>query len=110
MTMSKWVDVGSKDQLQDGAKLCTSAAGQELVVLNVDGELYAIANVCPHAGMPIGEGDCRGHVITCPFHGYAYDIRSGRHVEFPHEELPVQTFRVRVEGERVQVQLPDPSE
>ena len=107
--MAKWIDVLAESDLPDGAQRCATAEGKPLVLMNVDGELFAIANVCPHAGLPLGEGERRGHVITCPYHGYTYNIRNGRNIDWPHDEPPVKTYPVHIENGTVQVQLELPS-
>ena len=103
--MAKWIDVGPTCAFPDGEHVCTDADEKPVVVLHLDGRFYAIANICPHAGLPLGEGERRGFVLTCPFHGNAYNIKSGRNVDWPHDELPLKTYPVRVEGQTVQVNL-----
>jgi 3-phenylpropionate/trans-cinnamate dioxygenase ferredoxin subunit len=104
--MTKWIDVGPAADFSEGEKVCRSAGGVALVVFRVDGAFYAIRNECPHAGLPLGDGDRAGMVITCPYHGYAYHIKDGRNIDWPQEEPPVQTFPTRVEGERLQIEVP----
>ncbi len=48
-----------------------------IAVFNVQGTFYAIYNKCPHEGGPLGEGRLKGHVVACPWHDLAFDIRSG---------------------------------
>lgn len=107
--MAQWTSVGPASDFAEGQHVCTTAAGKAVVIFNVGGAFYAIRNLCPHAGLPLGEGDRRGHVITCPFHGYAYDIKSGRNVDWPEDEAPVQTFPVRIVDGQVEIELPEKS-
>ncbi len=79
-----------------------------LVVMRVEGDWFAVRNTCPHAGLPLGEGDLRGHVLTCPFHGYAYNIKNGRNIDWPEDEMPVKTFPVRIKENTVQIELAEP--
>lgn len=103
--MARWIKVGSVGDFPEGKHLCMTADEKPIVVFRIENRFYAIANVCPHAGLPLGQGDRHGFVLTCPFHGYAYDIRNGRNIDWPYDELPVKTYPVRVEGEMVQVAL-----
>ncbi len=103
--MSDWTDIADADELPTGGRLCTSVAGKALVVLNVDGQPYAIANQCPHAGRPLEEGEVRGITITCPYHGYAYNLKTGTNLEYPEFEPPVPTYPVRIEAGKVQVAI-----
>ena len=102
---SPWIDTIPADDLPEGAHRCAVAAGKPVVVIHAEGELHAIANVCPHAGQPLGEGEMRGRLIVCPFHGYAYDVRTGRNRDFPHDEPPVKTYPVRIADGMIQVQV-----
>ncbi|MEX0654496.1 MAG: Rieske (2Fe-2S) protein [Phycisphaeraceae bacterium] len=107
-SMTAWFDVGPVRDFAGDAQVCTTVAGKPIVIFNVDGELHAIANVCPHAGLPLGDGERRGMIITCPYHGYTYHIKNGRNIDWPHDEPPVKTYPVRVEKETVQVQMQKP--
>ena len=104
--MSEWIDIAAENDLPPGQRLCASANGRRIVVFRTDEELYAVADVCPHAGQPLQDGELRGSVLTCPFHGFAYDLRTGRNVDFPHDELPARVYKVRLREGRVEVALP----
>jgi len=52
-------------------------AGEEIALYNVNGELYASENSCPHRGAPLAEGFLCGHVIECALHGWQFDVRTG---------------------------------
>jgi len=103
--MTKWIDLGPLRDFPPGSKNCIKVESKPLVICNVDGELFALANVCPHAGLPLGDGEIVGKVITCPYHGYTYHVQTGRNIDFPNEEPPVPTYPVRTVSGRVAVQL-----
>ena len=63
--------------LPPGAGTSVDAAGRTLALFNVDGTLYAVDNTCPHRGGPLAEGDLDGAVVTCPWHGWRYDVTTG---------------------------------
>ncbi len=106
--MAKWVDIGASQQFKPGSKQCVPVNGCELVVCNLDGQLAAIENVCPHAGLPMHEGELRGRVLVCPHHGYAYNVVTGSNADYPLEELPAKTFPIRATNDgRVEVEIPD---
>ena len=80
-------------------------AGNQVVALfNVDGKFYALDGICPHAGGPLGEGELRGTVVTCPWHGWQFDVTTGQHCL--NARLMHQTFAVRVEGDDILVEVP----
>lgn len=107
--VAKWVDVGPLDELPPGSKMCLEVAGKSVIVCHVGGQVIGVSNICPHAGQPIGDGDLRGRVLTCPYHDYAYDVLTGRNVVFPHQERPLTRFPTRCTQQgRVEVELPHP--
>ena len=75
--------------------------GHPVAVFNVDGAFYAVSNVCLHRGGPIGEGTLDGPIVTCPMHGWEYDVRTGTNVANPAARL--QCYAVRVQGDDVLV-------
>ena len=104
--MSKWIDISGASDCPAGGKICLKVVDKPIVLINLDGKFLALANVCPHAGMPLGDGEVRGKVLVCPYHGYAYNVETGANIDFPTEELPVRTYPARVTGGgRVEIDL-----
>ena len=62
-----------------------SPKGQEIAIFNIDGEFYALENLCPHQGGPLGEGDIEDSCVTCPWHGWQFDIATGECINVPGE-------------------------
>jgi 3-phenylpropionate/trans-cinnamate dioxygenase ferredoxin component len=79
--------------------------GQAVLVCNVGGDFYALADTCTHDRGPLGEGRLRGHHIECPRHGSRFDVRDGA-VKSPPAMRPVTTYQVRVRDGVVEVHLP----
>ena len=79
--------------------------GHAVLVCNVGGDFYAVADRCTHDRGPLGEGRLRGHLLECPRHGSRFDIRDGVPTT-PPAMRPVTTYPVRVRGDAVEVQLP----
>jgi nitrite reductase (NADH) small subunit len=52
--------------------------GQEIALFCLEGQFYAIDNICPHEGGPLGNGELEGAVVTCPWHGWQFDIKTGK--------------------------------
>jgi 3-phenylpropionate/trans-cinnamate dioxygenase ferredoxin subunit len=71
---------------------------QRLAVCNVDGEFYAIEDVCTHDGGPLDQGELEGEEIECPRHGGRFDVRTGRATMMP-AAMAVQTYAVRIDGD-----------
>ena len=71
-------------------------AGRRLAVYNVDGEFHVTDDTCTHGFASLSEGTLEGHVITCPWHGGAFDVRTGLPVALPcTEPLAVYPCEVR---------------
>lgn len=107
--MPNWIDVGPAADHPENAHACVAAEHEgkplPLVVFNVDGKLHAMANVCPHAGLPLGDGERRGLTITCPYHGYTYRITDGKDLDDPEFGQPAKTYPTRVENGTLQIDL-----
>jgi len=69
--------------------------GKEIALFNVDGTFYALDNECPHRGGPLGEGDLEGCIVTCPWHAWQYDVRTGESIT---DDLKVARYDAKVEG------------
>ena len=77
--------------------------GKAVALANVGGKYYAINNTCLHRGWPLGQGVLEGTVVTCPWHGWQYDVRTGLN-EFDHA-IELRTYEVRVEDGEIQVAI-----
>ena len=89
-----WVRVVTLDELRSGEVTEVAAGGRTVALANVEGEVFAVDSVCPHAGGPLGDGQLEGCVLICPWHGWSYDLRTGR--SSVDEEVSVATFPVKV--------------
>jgi nitrite reductase (NADH) small subunit len=77
--------------------------GKVVALANVGGKLFAINNVCLHRGGPLGEGELEGQQVTCPWHGWQYDVTTGKLVTNP--AVGVETFPVEVRGDDIFVDI-----
>lgn len=100
--MSDWVDAGTADKLVPGSHVVVDVDGVEVAVFNIDGEYFAIEDICTHDGGELACGDLEGDVIVCPRHGAKFSLRTGEVLAPPAYE-PVATIAVRVEDGVVQV-------
>jgi len=101
--MPQWITVAKKTDVPPGASRETVAGDRIVALFNVDGEFHALDGVCPHQGGPLGKGDLQGCIVTCPWHGWQFDVTSG---EFQLRKSLVQpTIPVRIVGDEVQVEI-----
>lgn len=91
------IRIGSTGDIPPGAGRAYAAGRFEVAVFNVDGEFYAIENSCPHQGGPLADGWMEGPLVTCPWHGWCFDVRTGKMTLAEFAEIP--RFAVEVRGE-----------
>jgi nitrite reductase/ring-hydroxylating ferredoxin subunit len=75
--MSERVKIAVRSEIPPGSGKVVVVLGRVLALFNVDGEFYAVDNSCPHRGGPLGEGFLQGRVVTCPWHGWQFDVKTG---------------------------------
>jgi nitrite reductase (NADH) small subunit len=77
--------------------------GKALAVANVGGAFHAIDNTCIHRGGPLGDGPLEGKIVTCPWHGWQYDVSTGKVTQNP--SVGVACYAVEVRGGDVYLDL-----
>jgi nitrite reductase/ring-hydroxylating ferredoxin subunit len=75
--MADFVEAARLDQIPLGKSLSTTVAGKPIGLFNVDGKIYAIDDICPHAGASLGLGKLDGRIVTCAHHGMKIDVVTG---------------------------------
>jgi 3-phenylpropionate/trans-cinnamate dioxygenase ferredoxin subunit len=103
--MAEWVKVGEVGNPAPGqAKVIIPRPELRIALANVDGEYYAIDDVCTHDGGPLDQGEVIGDQIECPRHGARFDVRTGKAMTLP-AIFPVKTYPVKVEGKDILLEL-----
>ena len=100
--MSDWIDVASRTEIPPGAWRSVELDGAQVAVFNIDGEYYAIEDVCTHDGGILTGGALEGEEVVCPRHGARFSVKSGKVLAPPAYE-DVTKFPVRIEAGTVQV-------
>lgn len=104
--MEGFVKAATVDELPPGQRKLVEIDGVRVAIFNLDGELYAIEDVCTHDGGPLVEGEIlNGHEVQCPRHGARFDIRTGEALSMP-AFTPTETYEVLVDGDEVWVESP----
>ncbi len=101
--MPRWVRLLAQDECPPGEARECVAEDRIVALFNVAGEYHAIDGICPHQGGPLGQGQLAGCVITCPWHGWQFDVTSGQHQTSPSLRHPC--FPVKVEEGDIYVDL-----
>jgi NAD(P)H-dependent nitrite reductase small subunit len=101
--MPEFVRVASVGDVPAGTGITVEVGAKPIALFNCDGTFYAIDDTCPHQGGPLGEGELAGTIVTCPWHEWRYDVRSG--VNTDDSSCKVGAYPVRVDGDDVLVQI-----
>ena len=102
--MAKWVKLcGLAVAPAKGQVAEAEVEGRAFCLANVNGELTALDNVCPHREGPLGQGWIEGDAVVCPWHSWAFNVKTGVS-EYPVNEV-VKVFPLRIEGEDVLVNV-----
>lgn len=104
--MSDFVKVARTSDVLTGSRYWVEFEEETVVLFNVNGTYYAIADLCTHDDGPLEDGNLEGYEVECPRHGARFDIRNGAALCLP-ATTPVPTFQVKVIGEDIFVESPD---
>jgi len=102
--MAKKIKVAQVSDLAPGKGKVVQADGEPIALFNVGGRFHAIHNTCLHRGGPLGEGELDDTMVTCPWHGWQYDVTTGANVRNP--AVKVASLNVKVEGSDILIELP----
>jgi nitrite reductase (NADH) small subunit len=97
------IKVGPLQQLPPGSSIHVEVGDDAVAVCNVGGTLYAMDGICPHSSGPLGYGALDGAILSCPFHGWEFDCRTGAFGG--NEDLKLATYPVKVEDGEILVEL-----
>jgi 3-phenylpropionate/trans-cinnamate dioxygenase ferredoxin subunit len=97
-----FVKAARLSEIPQGKVKIVEIEDEDVALCNVNGEIFAVANVCTHDNGPLGEGYLLGDEIECPRHGARFCVRDGAVRTLP-AIIPIPTFAVKVEGEDVWV-------
>jgi nitrite reductase/ring-hydroxylating ferredoxin subunit len=103
--MSEWIPIAAAGDCPPGTCIERVAGDRIVAVANVDGRLHALDGLCPHQGGPLGRGTLHGTTLTCPWHGWQFDVTTGRHCLSP--TMRQMVHEVREEDGRILVRLAD---
>ena len=93
------------DQLPPGTMACREIGGEQVLLANVAGTIYAVSAQCTHEDSPLCLGRLHGHSVVCSLHGSYFDLRTGRPDGDP-ADIPLKTYAVVVEADDIYLQLP----
>ncbi len=99
-----WVELARSEAIDEGSAIEVIADGQILAIFRLEGTLYALDGMCAHQGGPIAQGTVEGGCVTCPWHGWQYELKTG--IQTINRQPLQKTYEVRERNGRVEVLLP----
>lgn len=99
-SMQETIVVGRTDELQPGQMMYVNVDGLPIALANVAGTIYAFGDVCRHEGGSLSSGVLRDDIVTCPWHGWAYSVRTGKAL-IPPVGIRVPTYPVVIDGDDI---------
>lgn len=103
LDQSGWLEGPSVSELKVGQPLRFSCDKGDILLVQLEGKVMAFRNQCPHMGMSLDGGLVDESIITCPWHGFRFDLSTGECITAPHVQL--EPFPVRVEDQRIWIYL-----
>lgn len=101
--MAGYVKMATLDELPPGASKEVEHDGRIYALYNVDGVISALDGICPHQGGPLADGSLEGPVVTCPWHGWQFNVVTGACINNPSAKI--ERYQVKVEGTDVKALL-----
>ena len=101
--MPDYVKLGIRSDIPDGEGKAFTCGKHRVAIFNIDGRFHAISDSCPHAGGPLSDGWLEGTEVTCPWHGWTFDVT---HCDEDPKD-GVCRYKVHVDGDDIKVEIPD---
>ncbi|HEV2177626.1 MAG TPA: non-heme iron oxygenase ferredoxin subunit [Terriglobia bacterium] len=101
--MADFIKYANLSELAPGDCKAVEANGKTVALFNVEGAVFCLDNTCLHRGGPLGEGTLEGDVVTCPWHQWQYNVRTGENLMNP--AVKVAVYPVQVEGDDVKIRI-----
>jgi nitrite reductase/ring-hydroxylating ferredoxin subunit len=99
---NNFVKVAETKDIQPSAMKAVDLASERVCIVNVEGNYYAIGNICTHVGGPLNEGTLEGCEVECPWHGSKFDVRTAEATKPPARQA-VPKYEVKVEDNNILV-------
>lgn len=100
----QWVTFCNLGDIASGAREVFDLERNSIILFNVEGQYFAVENLCSHEEYELAEGELKDCVLECPKHGATFDIRTGQHLSTP-AYFPINVYPTRIENREVQVML-----
>jgi len=101
--MGQFQRAAAVSEIPDGTGKTVTVNATEIALFNVKGAFHALNNTCPHSQGPLGDGTLQGNIVSCPWHGWRFDVTDGSCLQ--NRNAQVRTYRTKVEDDSVFVEF-----
>ncbi|MBU0692282.1 non-heme iron oxygenase ferredoxin subunit [bacterium] len=103
---TKWFKVCPEQELKPGRAKSVRLFGRPFAVFNLDGRLFGIDAACRHMKANLTGGKLEGSVVTCPMHGWKYDVRTGKCLTQPDSDVNTLPVKIKDNTIWIEIELP----
>ncbi len=107
--MVEYIKVAEQDEIEEGDLFPIEVDGEPICLTRIDGSICAFTDNCTHISGPLHQGELDGHILTCPWHGAQFDVRTGKVLRGPARQ-DLMTYPIKIEGKAVLLGLPEEEE
>lgn len=100
----KYVELASVNEIKNGELKVFDVNGESIILINLNGEFFAYKNQCSHMEFELDDAEIEGEILTCPWHGAQFNIRTGDVVRLPASE-PLEKYEVKIENGKIFVKI-----
>lgn len=106
MASKESIKLANKEDVPLGKSLTVHLNdGRQIVLFNSSGEIYALENICPHMGGPLGEGEFDNCLVTCPWHGWQFNVKTGECINVPGDDAT--TIPLEIHNNEIFLTIPN---
>jgi 3-phenylpropionate/trans-cinnamate dioxygenase ferredoxin component len=116
--MGTYIVAGNRARVAAGQMIAVKLEGTDVLLANIEGNIYAMANKCPHMGGNLSKGTLTGRVVTCPVHGSQFDVTTGKNLRWMKgagllysigkvfkSPTDAMTYPVKLDGQQILVEI-----
>ncbi|MFN3134185.1 MAG: Rieske (2Fe-2S) protein [Candidatus Kryptonium sp.] len=104
MVVEGYIEIASVDEIKSGELKVFEVNGESIILINLNGEFFAYKNQCSHMELELSDAEITGEILTCPWHGAQFNIRTGDVVRLPASE-PLERYEVKIQDGKIFIKI-----
>lgn len=103
MFIDNFVPSINEAELKDGTMKLVNVAGKDVLLARIGDQVFGVSNVCPCRRCDLSKGRLNGYIVTCPCHGWRFDVRTGEYLKT--KEKLLTTYKCKIENGKIYVEI-----